>query len=171
MADGISIPHQHQAAPVAVIPKESTPTMKQINILKTMFLIGFLTISIPSICQKVTYKNLAGTSWVLFDSSRALTMTLKFIDSSHLSQKSGAPRYQQSMTTVIRYSLDTTQNPTLLNVEWEGEVLKCKSCSIKILDRLLVIENSNISQANKSIKETEGLQTKWIFKKVAPKYK
>jgi hypothetical protein len=145
--------------------------MKRTNIIKTIFLFSFLAISTPSICQKVTYKNLIGTSWVLFDSARALTMTFQFIDSSHLSQKSWAPRYQPSMTTVIKYSLDTTKNPTLLNVEWEGEVLKCTSCSIKILGRLLVIENSSVSQTDKPLSETEGLQTKWIFKKVVLTHK
>jgi len=145
--------------------------MKRTNIIKTIFLFSFLSILTPSICQKVTYKNLIGTSWILFDSARALTITFQFIDSSHLSQKSWAPRYQPSMTTVIKYSLDTTKNPTSLNVEWEGEVLKCTSCSIKILDRLLVIENSSVSQADKPLSETEGLQTKWIFKKVVRNHK
>ncbi len=145
--------------------------MKRTNIIKTIFLFSFLSILTPSICQKVTYKNLIGTSWILFDSARALTITFQFIDSSHLNQKSWAPRYQPSMTTVIKYSLDTTKNPTSLNVEWEGEVLKCTSCSIKILDRLLVIENSSVSQADKPLSETEGLQTKWIFKKVVRNHK
>jgi hypothetical protein len=145
--------------------------MKRPYITETIFLFYFLAISTPSICQKATYKNLIGTSWILFDSTRALTMTFQFIDSSHLSQKSWAPRYQPSMTTVIKYSLDTTKKPTLLNVEWEGEVLKCTSCSIKILDRLLVIENSSVNQAEKPLSETEELQTKCIFKKVVRNHK
>lgn len=69
------------------------------------------------------------------------------------------------MTTVIKYSLDTTKNPTLLNVKWEGEMLKCASCSIKISDRFLVIEDSDVSKANKPLSKTEELQTKWVFKK------
>ena len=145
--------------------------MKPTNIIKTILLLIFLTISTPSICQKVTYKKLIGTSWVLFDSARALTMTFQFIDSNHLSQKSWAPRYQPYMTTVSKYSLDTIKNPTLLNVEWEGEVLKCTSCSIKILDRLLVIENSSGRQLHKPLSQTDGLQTKWVFKKVVPSHK
>lgn len=145
--------------------------MNRTNIIKTIFILYFIAISTTSVCQKVTYKNLIGTSWCLFDSARALTMTLQFIDSSHLSQKSWAPRYQPAMTTVIKYSLDTTKNPTLLNVEWEGDMLKCTSCTIKISDRLLVIENSGVSLAGKPLGKTDEMQTKWVFKKVVPSHK
>lgn len=145
--------------------------MNRINIIKTIFFLSFITVSTTSVCQKVTYKNLIGTSWRLFDSARALTMTFQFIDSSHLSQKSWAPRYQPSMTTEIKYSLDTTKNPTVLNVEWEGEMLKCTSCSIKISDRLLVIENSGVSKADKPLSKTDELKTKWVLKKVVPNHK
>jgi hypothetical protein len=139
--------------------------MKLTNIIKATFVLIFLASSIHSICQKVTYKNLIGTSWVLFDSSRTLTMTFHFIDSSQLSQKSWAPRYQPDMVTIIKYSLDTTTNPTLLNVEWEGEVLKCTSCSIKILNNLLIIQNSSDSQADKPSSKSERIPTQWVFKK------
>ena len=145
--------------------------MKLISILKTIILCNFLLISTHSICQKVTYKNLIGTSWVLFDSTRALTMTFQFIDSSQLSQKSWAPRYQPSMTTVIKYSLDTTKSPTLLNLEWKGEILNCTSCSVKILDNFLVIQNSSDSQKAKPLNKTGELQTKWVFKKEIPTHK
>src|SRR5205085_8692084 len=106
--------------------------------------------SIHSLCQKVTYKTLLGTSWVFFDSAQALTMTFRFIDSSHLRQKSWAPRYQPVMETVIKYSLDANKNPTLLNLEWEGEVLKCTTCTIKTMDSVLIIQSLNNSQVDQS---------------------
>jgi len=144
--------------------------MKLCSIIKTIFLFISLSITTHSICQKVTYKSLIGTSWVLFDSVQALTMTFQFIDSSHLSQNSWAPRYQPSMKTIINYSLDTTKKTTLLNVEWKGEVLKCISCKVKIIDSFLVIESLSNGIVDKPLSNTEKLQTKWVFKKVFPSH-
>jgi hypothetical protein len=135
--------------------------------MKTKLFFIFLAVSTHSLCQKVTYKNLLGTSWVLFDSAQALTMTFKFIDSSHLSQKSWAARYQPVMETIIKYSLDASKNPTLLNVEREGEVLKCTTCTIKTMDSLLIIQSLSNSKVDQPPSRTNSLESTWVFKKVA----
>jgi hypothetical protein len=136
-------------------------------LMKIILLFIFLATSIYSSCQKVTYKSLIGTSWVLFDSARGLTMTFTFLDSTHLSQKSKAVRYQQVMETIMKYSLDANKDRTLLNVEWEGEVLKCTTCTVKMMDSLLIIQSLHNSKVDKLRSKTEALESTWVFKKIA----
>ncbi|RZK98192.1 MAG: hypothetical protein EOO89_32450 [Pedobacter sp.] len=71
------------------------------------------------------------------------------------------------METVIKYSLDTSKDPTLLNVEWEGEILKCTTCTVKILDGLLTIQSVSKSKVDKPQSKTDVSESTWIFRKVA----
>ena len=136
--------------------------------MKTISLIALLIISTVSFSQKVGYKDLIGTSWKSFDEAQAWTMTFTFIDSTHLRQKSYAPRYQPTMETVIKYSLDTEHETTLLNIEWKGALLKCTSCKVNISRDLLIIQSVTESTEDKGQNKNKTSNGAWVFKKLIP---
>jgi hypothetical protein len=132
--------------------------------MKTILVLLLLTISIHGICQKVTYDNLIGTSWKLLDLAKTINMVFKFVDSKNLSQKSWDARYQPFMETIISYSLDTTSTPTLLHVDWKGEIMNCTECYISVADSLLIIQNIINPQDNSELKKAETLKKTLVFK-------
>ena len=109
--------------------------------MKKIFVSFCLLIANHCFSQNVTYKNIVGTSWEMLDTTIALKMNFTFIDYKTINQKSWAARYQPNMETNISYFLDTANTPTILNVEWKGEVMNCTKCFISFSDDHLIIEN------------------------------
>ncbi|HTB52273.1 MAG TPA: hypothetical protein VK718_05810 [Ferruginibacter sp.] len=84
--------------------------------MKNLLLSIFLLLSINSFSQKVTYKDLIGTSWILNDTTESLVMGLKFVDSSHLIQTFSAPKVNMSVSDTPNYLLDLSYNPVLIHI-------------------------------------------------------
>lgn len=137
-------------------------------IMKEIFVFFSLLVSSIGFSQQVTYKNLVGTAWEMVDTSTSLKMTFTFINSKTINQKSWDARYQPTMQTNIGYFLDTTSTPTLLNVEWKGEVMDCTKCFVSFSENYLIIQNTyDLPDKSNVVKSETGRRRLVFIRKLA----
>ena len=123
--------------------------------MKIIIVLFCLIISLNTLGQKVTYQDLIGTSWAYTKMPISDSISFVFLDSSHYMFYYWKDNTNYFNGTLMKYSLDTSYNPTLwffgsYTTEKKGEKVEVEgvNCFIRFIDKN-TIEAMSLSDGRK----------------------